>query len=181
MDAQIDYLVHELKTSFKAVHKLIHDRDVTLEAASDEVVYSFEIPGAIIENGKRLPRDDPEVQKVFKVRRSLSERARRVPSDADHRKFEDDMPILTAACVDTMGRGWFFYVEEDGQVFAQVDGAKVELPESNIVGDLTVVACPMKKLRNAAHGPIDVYGRGANGRYFTTRNDATKFSAWRQL
>lgn len=76
MDAQIDYLVTELKTKYRAVHNLLMRPNVTLEAASDEVLYSFEIPGAILGPDRRhLPRNDPRVQQVFMRRRAHGRQA----------------------------------------------------------------------------------------------------------
>ncbi len=76
MAAQVDYLVTELGTSYKKVDEVVRKPDVTVEAASDEIVYSFEIPGSILdENNKRLPRDHSRVQKVFAERREHSRRA----------------------------------------------------------------------------------------------------------
>lgn len=71
MDAQIDYLVTELRDKYRQVHNLLMRPNVTLEAASDEVLYSFEIPRAILgPDRKRLPRNDPRVQEVFRRRRA---------------------------------------------------------------------------------------------------------------
>jgi hypothetical protein len=75
MDAQVDYLDHELQTEFTRVHGVVKDVAVTLHAASDEIVYNFEIPGAILADGTKLPRADPRVQNVFQRRRGHSERA----------------------------------------------------------------------------------------------------------
>ncbi|MFI6602495.1 hypothetical protein ACIBHX_40110 [Nonomuraea sp. NPDC050536] len=76
MDAQIDYAVLELSKSYKAVDDFLKDPDVTVSDACDEVLYEYEIPGAIIgEDGKRLPREDPRVEAVFEQRRPEAERA----------------------------------------------------------------------------------------------------------
>lgn len=48
---------------------------VTVEVARDEVVYNFEVPGALLENGQKLPRTDPR-EAVFNARRAPSRRAR---------------------------------------------------------------------------------------------------------
>ncbi|BAP56301.1 hypothetical protein THII_2004 [Thioploca ingrica] len=43
---------------------------MTVDAASDEVVYSFETPGALLsKQGQRLARNHPNVQAVFAQRR----------------------------------------------------------------------------------------------------------------
>ena len=76
MDAQLDYLVHELTTSFHGVHGVVTNSNVTVEKASDEVVYNFEVPAAILSSGQKLPRTDPAVQAVFTQRRGPSNRAR---------------------------------------------------------------------------------------------------------
>ncbi len=77
MDAQLDYLVGELRThEFAAVQAVVSRPDVTVDDASDEVVYSFEKPGSILdEDGKRQPRTNPAVQAVFSARRVLSQQA----------------------------------------------------------------------------------------------------------
>lgn len=76
MDAQLDYLVRELRTSYAGVFGVVTASAVNVETASDEVVYNFEVPGAIIQNGHKLPRNDPAVQAVFTQRRGPSNRAR---------------------------------------------------------------------------------------------------------
>lgn len=75
MDAQLDYLDHELRTSYSGVHQVLSSQVVSVEAASDEVVYNYEIPGAILSGHSKLPRADARVQTVFKQRRSPSNRA----------------------------------------------------------------------------------------------------------
>jgi Phage tail lysozyme/Hemopexin len=75
MDAQIDYLVHELQTAFVGVNGVLMNPAVTANDASDEVVYNFEVPGAILQGGAKLPRSDPSVQQVFAQRRSLTQNA----------------------------------------------------------------------------------------------------------
>lgn len=73
MDAQVDYLVSELRSSYAGVYRTIMTGD--LEAASDDVLYRFEIPGAILENRRKLPRSDPRVHAVLERRRAASRRA----------------------------------------------------------------------------------------------------------
>ncbi|MFF0088154.1 phage tail tip lysozyme [Streptomyces canus] len=75
MDAQLDYLDNELRTSYPGVHQVLSNQAVSVEAASDEVVYNFEIPGAILSGHSKLPRADARVQTVFKQRRPPSNRA----------------------------------------------------------------------------------------------------------
>jgi hypothetical protein len=75
MDAQIDYLVHELQTQYAHVRSILLNSHTTIDAACDEVVYNFEIPGSILVNGHKLPRTDPRVQKVFNQRRPFAHQA----------------------------------------------------------------------------------------------------------
>ncbi len=80
MDAQVDYLVTELQAKYGRVDSLLRNLGTSLESASDEVVYSFEIPGSILTPGDqrprhRLPRDHSAVQNVFARRRGYSRNA----------------------------------------------------------------------------------------------------------
>ncbi|WP_159011890.1 phage tail tip lysozyme [Streptomyces sp. NRRL F-5123] len=75
MDAQLDYFDRELRTSYSGVRQVLSGQAVSVEAASDEVVYNYEIPGAILSGHSKLPRTDARVQTVFKQRRSPSNRA----------------------------------------------------------------------------------------------------------
>ncbi len=82
MDAQIDYLVHELRTLFPRLYALLMNPGVSLAGACDEVLYSFEVPGSILRppdpttgRRQRLPRDDPRVQAKFRERRPPAGRA----------------------------------------------------------------------------------------------------------
>ncbi|WP_198653900.1 phage tail tip lysozyme [Actinocorallia populi] len=75
MDAQLDYLAHELTSGFSGVRAVLINPAVTVNAACDEVVYNFEVPGAILENGTKLPRSDPRVQNVFAQRRTWAQHA----------------------------------------------------------------------------------------------------------
>jgi hypothetical protein len=78
MDAQVDYLVTELRKSYVGVNRVLTRAGVTVNAATDEVLYNFEIPGSILgSNGKKLPRSDARVQKVFAHRRTSGQRALR--------------------------------------------------------------------------------------------------------
>jgi hypothetical protein len=76
MDAQLDYLVRELRGAYTRVHRVVSNPSVTVEAASDEFVYNFEVPASVLENNKKLPRTDPRVQAEFNARRAHSRRAR---------------------------------------------------------------------------------------------------------
>jgi hypothetical protein len=62
MDAQIDYLVHELATSFGQVNALLTAAGGAVNGACDEVLYNFEVPASILQGGKKLPRNHPAVQ-----------------------------------------------------------------------------------------------------------------------
>ena len=79
MDAQIDYLVYELKNSYRSVYTVVSRSSVTVNDAADEVVYNFERPGSMFEPGsnytKLLPRTDSRVQQVFAVRRGYAQQA----------------------------------------------------------------------------------------------------------
>ena len=83
MDAQVDYLVAELQTQYRHVNNILRRGDVSLEAASDEVVYSYEVPGSILgqpdSEGRRrkLPRSHQAVKNKFEERRSFSRNALR--------------------------------------------------------------------------------------------------------
>ena len=96
MDGQVKYLVDELAASYAGVNKTLKKAGVSVDDASDAVVYSFEIPGSILEDeavtdkaGKAVldkdgnpktkkvkrARTDPEVVKVFERRRKPGQRA----------------------------------------------------------------------------------------------------------
>lgn len=75
MDAQLDYLVSELRTSYRAVDAVLSDPAVTIDQAADEVVYRFEVPGSVLDAGRLRPRTDPAVQRVFTARRERATRA----------------------------------------------------------------------------------------------------------
>lgn len=82
LDAQVDYLITELQRSYRGVNEVLRRSDVTVDAAADEVVYRFEVPGAILEGGRLLPRTDPRVQAVFSARRAHAWRALTVYRDS---------------------------------------------------------------------------------------------------
>lgn len=77
MDAQVDYLDTELRSGYTHVYGVVNDAAVTVADASDEIVYSFEVPGSILENGAKLERTDARVQETFRRRREYSDRALR--------------------------------------------------------------------------------------------------------
>jgi hypothetical protein len=75
MDGQIDYLVSELQAA-PSLNAALAAPGVSVNDASDDVVYNFEVPGALLDSsGHKLPRTDPAVQAVFAARRGLSQRA----------------------------------------------------------------------------------------------------------
>ncbi|WP_174188561.1 phage tail tip lysozyme [Nocardia barduliensis] len=78
LGAQVDYLVTEIRRGFRTMNATLMAPCVTVNDAADEVVYRFERPGSVVQDGKLLPRDDPRVQQVFEQRRSLAQRALRV-------------------------------------------------------------------------------------------------------
>lgn len=80
MEAQVDYLVHELQTKSRGVNARLRAPGVTVDDAADEVVYQFEVPGAILDDSKprrKLPRSDERVQRVFRARRGQAQAALR--------------------------------------------------------------------------------------------------------
>ena len=96
MDAQLDYLNSELtgRPGFAGVDRLLRRATVGVDEASDEVVYNFEIPGAILDaQNNKLPRSNPAVQRVFGRRRGLSQRALRVYR-ARHPAAAEDLDAL---------------------------------------------------------------------------------------
>lgn len=76
MDAQVDYLVEELRRGYPRVDAVLRRPDVTVDEACDEVLYRFETPGSVLGPDRRLlPRSDPRVQAVFVERRRYGQRA----------------------------------------------------------------------------------------------------------
>ena len=75
MDAQLDYLVHELQNSFAGVQAVLVGPAVTTNDACDEVLYNFEVPGSILSGGSKLPRSNAQMQQVFAQRRPFAQRA----------------------------------------------------------------------------------------------------------
>ena len=83
MDAQVDFLVVELQARYPHVYGVLTGAGVSLNAASDEVVYRYESPRLVLdEDLNLLPRNDPAVQAVFAMRRANSQRALRVYREA---------------------------------------------------------------------------------------------------
>jgi Uncharacterized protein conserved in bacteria (DUF2272)/Phage tail lysozyme len=71
LDAQVDYLVTELRGPYRQVDTVLRSPRVTLEQASDAVLLRFERPAAVLNR----PRTDPGVQSVIRRRRALGARA----------------------------------------------------------------------------------------------------------
>ena len=78
MDAQVDFLVTELRSStYSEVEEVVSDPAVSVDDAADAVLYGFERPGSVIGNdGKRLDRNSAAVQRVFEQRRAHARRAK---------------------------------------------------------------------------------------------------------
>ncbi|MGJ8623411.1 MAG: phage tail tip lysozyme [Yoonia sp.] len=77
MDAQIDGVAAELQRSYRRVNRFLRRAGVTRDAAADEVVYRYEIPGRVLRRNPNppprmllRPRNDPQVQRVFRARRA---------------------------------------------------------------------------------------------------------------
>jgi hypothetical protein len=71
LDAQVDYLVAELRSGYRQLNATLMSPQVTVERASDEVLLQFERPAAVLNR----PRTDPAVQNVMSRRRALAARA----------------------------------------------------------------------------------------------------------
>lgn len=87
MDAQVDYLVDELRTRYADLNARLMAPGVSLNDASDDVVYQYEIPGRILTNDRprrKLPRTDPAVQSVFTQRRNMGLRALQAYQTGNH-------------------------------------------------------------------------------------------------
>jgi hypothetical protein len=71
IDAQVDYLVSELRGTFRSVNATLTRPGTTADQASDAVVLHFERPAAVL--GR--PLTDPGVQQVLGRRRRLTAQA----------------------------------------------------------------------------------------------------------
>jgi outer membrane protein OmpA-like peptidoglycan-associated protein len=71
MDAQVDYLVTELRTSYQSVNRTLTHPGVNVDGASDDVLFRFERPAVVIDR----PRGDPAVQQVIQTRRRYARQA----------------------------------------------------------------------------------------------------------
>jgi hypothetical protein len=75
MDAQVAFLVTELAAN-AGLNARLKATGVTVDKATDDIVYEFEVPGSVLDpDKKKLPRTDPAVQDTFKARRPLAHRA----------------------------------------------------------------------------------------------------------
>jgi Uncharacterized protein conserved in bacteria (DUF2272)/Phage tail lysozyme len=74
LDAQVDYLVTELRGAYRQVDAVLRSPGVTLEQASDAVLLRFERPASVLNR----PRTDPGVQSVISRRRAHGARARQI-------------------------------------------------------------------------------------------------------
>ena len=72
LDAQVDYLVTELRTAYRGLDALLRDPATTVEDAADAVLFRFEVPAAVLDGGRLRSRDDPAVQPVLARRRQLA-------------------------------------------------------------------------------------------------------------
>jgi hypothetical protein len=74
LDAQVDYLVSELRQRYAQVNATLTQPAVTLDQASDAVVLRFEVPAAVTNR----PVTDPAVQQVLTRRRAAGTQALRI-------------------------------------------------------------------------------------------------------
>ena len=75
LDAQVDHLVTELRTSYRALDAVLRDPATTVEDAADAVLFRFEVPAAVLDGGRLRSRDDPAVQPELTRRRELARAA----------------------------------------------------------------------------------------------------------
>lgn len=68
MNAQIDYLVKELKSDFKRLDKILLTPSISITQASDAFLSIFERPGAIIYNKKIIGRSSSGVPDQNKIK-----------------------------------------------------------------------------------------------------------------
>jgi hypothetical protein len=68
LDAQVDYLVSELRWGHRQVYRTLMAGGVTTEQASDVVLLHLERPAAVLNR----PPTDPDVQQVIRRRRSYA-------------------------------------------------------------------------------------------------------------
>jgi hypothetical protein len=71
LDAQVDYLVTELRGKYRGVDATLRSPGVTVNQASDVVLLRFEVPASVLNK----PVTDPGVQQVLARRRGFAARA----------------------------------------------------------------------------------------------------------
>jgi len=71
LDAQVDYLVTELRSDYRRLNATLMSPGVGVEQATDAVLLRFEVPGSVINR----PTTDPAVQAVLATRRNLATQA----------------------------------------------------------------------------------------------------------
>jgi Domain of unknown function (DUF4157)/Phage tail lysozyme len=77
MDAQIDYLVSEIRAR-AGINATLTNAAISVNDACDEYCYNMEIPGSVLgPGGRKLPRTDPAVQAEFNRRRPSANAALR--------------------------------------------------------------------------------------------------------
>jgi hypothetical protein len=84
LDAQVDYLVTELRAGYRQVYRTLMAPGVTTEQASDVILLHFERPAAVLNR----PRTEPGVQQVIRRRRSHATDALQVYRAASGRRRE---------------------------------------------------------------------------------------------
>ncbi|RYG89653.1 hypothetical protein EU803_15980 [Loktanella sp. IMCC34160] len=80
MDGQIDGVIAELgRPGYRQANRVLRRAGVTRDAVADEIVYSYEKPGRVLEpdparpgRKRRRARTDPQVQGVFRRRRAAA-------------------------------------------------------------------------------------------------------------
>ena len=74
LDAQVDYLVSELRQRYRSVNITLTSVGVTLKQASDAVLLRFEIPASVLNK----PLTDPAVRQVLDRRQAYGTQALRI-------------------------------------------------------------------------------------------------------
>src|SRR3546814_16509307 len=76
MDAHVDYLVQEMQGNYSRVYNFISNAGVSLNDASDEVVYRFEVHGSVLGGGGLLPREHSARSEERRVGKECVSRSR---------------------------------------------------------------------------------------------------------
>ena len=82
LEAQVDFLMAEMRASFAGVHKALMEEAVSVETASDEVLLNYEMAGSFFDRLRRRVRTDPHLAKVKERRRALAREAARIHQSA---------------------------------------------------------------------------------------------------